>query len=72
MILQGIKGLLESKKGTLSLLILATSTAAVLTKHIEGASYAAIISTVAVIYNFVQHRLDMQDKLGIKGPTDAG
>lgn len=59
MILNGIKGLLESKKGTLSLIILGCATWAVMTKHIDGMAYAGIISTVAVIYNFVQHRIDM-------------
>lgn len=62
MILKGIKGLLESKKGTLSLIILGLATWALMTRHLEGMSYAAIISTIAIIYNFVQHRIDMLDQ----------
>lgn len=59
MIWKGMQGLLESKKGTLCLIILGLSTWALMTKHLEGAYFAAIIGSLAAIYNFVQHRLDM-------------
>lgn len=59
MIWKGIQGLLESKKGTLCLIILGLATWALMTKHLEGAYYAAIIGTIGSIYSFIQHRLDL-------------
>ena len=59
MIYKGLQGLMESKKGTLSLLVLLCATAAVLMKKIDGVSYAAIISTISVIYNYVAHKVDV-------------
>ena len=65
--LNGIKGLLDSKKGTLSLLVLLSATVAVLGHRIDGPSYATIITVIASIYNFVQHRIDC-----IKEGNNAG
>ncbi len=55
----GFVELLKSKKATMSLIILACATAALFTKHLDGASYAAVIATIATIYNFTQHRIDL-------------
>ncbi len=56
----GIVELLKSKKATFCLIILACATTALLMKRMDGTSYAAVIATLATIYNFVQHRIDMQ------------
>ncbi len=58
-ILSGINGLLQSRKATLSLLILVCSTVALFMGKLDGPSYAGVIGTVAVIYNFCQHRVDV-------------
>lgn len=55
----GLVELLKSKKATLSLIIIACATTALFTKHLDGTSYAAVIATVATIYNFCQHRVDI-------------
>jgi hypothetical protein len=55
----GLVELLKSKKATLSLIIIACSTTAMLTGHMEGGAFAATMSTVAVIYNFCQHKFDI-------------
>lgn len=59
MIWLGMQRLLESKKGTLSLVVLGCSTWAVMTGKIDGTAYAAIIATVSVIYNYVVHKIDL-------------
>lgn len=58
--MNGLCGLWNSKKAMMSLIILACSTVAVMTNKITGLDYSVIIGTIAVIYNFVQHRLDMK------------
>ena len=55
----GIAGLLASKKGTLSLLMLACATAAVLLGKIDGISYAAVVTTVSSVFMWTQHKTDM-------------
>lgn len=54
----GLIELFKSKKATMSLIILACATTALFTKHLDGMSYAAVIATVATIYNFCQHAID--------------
>ena len=55
----GFVGLLESRKATLCLLILAISSVALFTKHLDSVSFAAVVSSIVLIYNFVQHRVDI-------------
>lgn len=55
----GITKLLQSKKGTLTLLVLCSCSVAVLMGKIDGTSYAAVVATLASIYNFCQHRVDV-------------
>lgn len=55
----GITGLVKSKKGTFSLLIFLASLVAVFMSKIDGASFAAIVSAVTVIYNYTTHKTDV-------------
>jgi len=59
MIAKGIKGLLASKKGTLSLIILACSTVGLMLGKLDGTSYAAIVATVSAIYQYTCHKTDI-------------
>lgn len=43
----------------MSLLILACASVALFIGKLDGTSYAAVIATVATIYNFTQHRVDI-------------
>jgi hypothetical protein len=58
----GLLGLLVSRKGSLSLLIFGCSFVAIMTNHLDGPSFAAITSTVAAIYHWTQHKLDLAAK----------
>ena len=58
-ILSGLSGLASSRKGTLSILIFGGSLTALLLGKLDGMSFAAIVSTVAVIYNYCQHKVDL-------------
>lgn len=55
----GMLGLIQSKKGTLSLIILACSTVAVMLSKIDGMSYAAIVSTIGTIYCWSAAKTDI-------------
>jgi len=55
----GLIGLFQSRKATLSLIILSCATVALFIGKLDGGSYAAVIGTVAAIYNFCQHRVDI-------------
>jgi peroxiredoxin family protein len=55
----GIIELLSSKKGTLSLLVLACSTTALLLGKLDSSSYAAIITIVASIYHYTTNKIDL-------------
>lgn len=55
----GIRGLLESRKATLCLIILLLSSVGLFVGKLDGVSYAAVVSTVAIIYNFCQHKVDI-------------
>ena len=50
-ILAGIKGLLQSRKGTFCLLLTAISSVALFLGRLDPTAFAAILSTIAVIYN---------------------
>lgn len=54
-----LKGLLTSKKALLCLLIFVVSAIALFVKRLDGPSFAAIVSTVAIIYNYCQHKIDL-------------
>lgn len=54
----GLLELFKSKKATMSLIILACATTALFMGKLDGTSYAAVIGTVAAIYNFCQHAID--------------
>lgn len=58
-IFNGLVGLIECKRGFLCLLILSISSTALFMKHLDGMSFAGIVSTIAVIYNYTQHRIEM-------------
>ena len=59
MVKVGLIGLLQSRKATFCLLILLVSSIGLLMGRIDGPSYAAVVGTLAVIYNYCQHRIDM-------------
>jgi len=54
----GLLELFKSKKATMSLIILAAASTALFMGKLDGTSYAAVIATVATIYNFCQHAID--------------
>jgi len=54
----GLIGLLKSRKATMSLIIVACATVGLFIGKLDGPSFAAVIGTVAVIYNFCQHAVD--------------
>lgn len=55
---KGIKGLFESKKGTLCLLILAGSLTALLLGKLEGMAFAGVVGTIGTIYCWTAHKVD--------------
>lgn len=59
MILNGIKGLLSSRKGTLCLLVLASMSVLAGLGKIDGMAFAAGCTVISSIYCFVQHRVDI-------------
>lgn len=60
-IYNGILRILDSAKGTMSLLVLIFSTVAVLLARIDGVSYAAIMGTVSAIFMWTRHKTDIAD-----------
>lgn len=54
----GIKGLFSSRKGMLCLIILAVS-AYIAIKGMMSPSFAAVVSTLAAIYQYTQHKTDI-------------
>jgi hypothetical protein len=59
MILTGIKGLFASKKGTLCLLILVSSVWALMTKHMDGVSFAAVVSSISSLFMWTTHKTEI-------------
>jgi len=51
-ILSGITEVIESARGSLSLLILIVASVALFTKHLDGLSYAGVVSSIVAIYNY--------------------
>lgn len=62
----GIAKLALSAKATMSLIILAAATTAVLLGKIEGIHYAAIVSTVSAIFLHTHMKTDLAS---MKGPN---
>lgn len=63
-ILNGITGLLSSRKGTLSVLITLMVGGLSLAGKVDGTSVAAIIGTVATIYCYTAHKVDIESLRG--------
>ena len=59
MIYTGIAGLLASKKGTLSILMLAAMTALGLHGKIDGVAFAAGCSLISTVYCWTSHKVDL-------------
>lgn len=57
--LDGIKGLMKSRKGVLSLLIFFGSLIALFLSKLDSLAFAGIVSTIAVIYNYAQSKTDI-------------
>ena len=55
----GLIELFKSRKATMSLIILACATTALFLSKLDGTSYAAVIGTIAVIYNYTQNKSDL-------------
>lgn len=60
-IYNGILKILDSAKGTLSLLVLIFSTIAVVMGRIDGISYAAIMGTISAIFMWTRQKTDIAD-----------
>ena len=63
-IFNGVKGLLGSKKACMSLIVLACATAGMLTGHIDGMSFSAVMTVVSGLYCWTAHKIDLA---GIQG-----
>ena len=55
----GFIGLLKSKKATMSLIILACATTAVMLGKIDGMSFSAVVGTIGTIYCWTAHKVDL-------------
>lgn len=60
--MNGIKKLYMSSKGTLSLLIFVGSLLALFAGRLDSTAFAAIVSTVAIIFNYTRYK---SDQLGL-------
>lgn len=59
-ILNGIKGLLQSRKGTLSLIIFIGSLVALFMSKLDGVSFAAIVGIVQALFCWAHSKTDQQ------------
>jgi hypothetical protein len=59
LILKGIKGLVESKKGVLILLILTISSVLCAKGRIDGTAYAAVMTVISTIYCWTSSKIDV-------------
>lgn len=57
--MKGLVGLLRSRKATLCLIILAIGSVALFLGKLDSTAYAAIVSSVVLIYNYTVHKLDL-------------
>lgn len=55
----GLIDLFKSRKATMCFIILACATPALFIGKLDGMSYAMIVSSIVLIYNFTQHRVDL-------------
>lgn len=55
----GIVEVIESARGSLSLLILIIASVALFTKHLDGLSYAGVVSSIVAIYNYTHMRTEV-------------
>ena len=63
----GITGLIQSRKATMCLIILAVSSVALFTKHLDSISFAAIVSSITVIWNYTHMTQQINnDKSSVK------
>lgn len=56
----GLLGLLESRKGTLCLMVLTSLTVLAFLSKIDGMAFSAGCTLISTIYCWTQHRLDLQ------------
>lgn len=57
--LEGLTGLLGSKKGVLSLIVTVLASALCWHGRIDGTALAAIVGTVATIFMYTNHKVDI-------------
>ncbi len=55
----GLIDLFKSRKASMCLIILACATPALFLSKLDGMSYAMIVSSIVLIYNFTQNRSDI-------------
>lgn len=65
-VVKGLTGLLGSRKGTLSLVILICITALCALGHLDGNAYAAVCTVISGIFCFTQAKTD---QAAIASPT---
>lgn len=70
-ILTGTQGLLTSRKASLCLIILAVSSTALFLGKLDSMSFAAIVSSVVLIYNYCQHAVDLASQPNSNGVTQV-
>ncbi len=58
--IDGPRGILNSKKGTMCALILAASVWLCAKGRLDGTQFAAIVASVVTLYTWTQHRIDLQ------------
>lgn len=66
--LKGLPNLLDSKKGTLCLIVLGCATTGLLMGKLDGTAYAAIIGTISTIFMWTSHKQSIAE-LGIKNDS---
>ncbi len=66
--LKGIKGLFASRKGTLSLIIVAAIVALAATGHLDGIAFAGVMASVQAIFCWTQAKTD-QVSMTMQGPN---
>lgn len=61
----GIKDLLACKRFWFCSLILAVSAPALYLKDLDSTSFAAIVSSIVLIYNYTSHKIDLQQSINM-------
>ncbi len=57
--MSGLVGLWKSRKACLCLIILAISSVALFLGKMNGLEFSAVVSSIVLIYNYCQHRVDL-------------